>query len=290
MQSLLYGLIAAMTWGLHDFCVRHLSQRLHPAPMLLGSLIAGSAMLLGLIIASGVWVQVTAQVVLYAVASGISYAAACVGLYKAFAIGPVRLVAPICGAYPVLSFVLAAAMGQTIRWDQWLATFAVVAGIAFVARQPDDTSVTNQRGTAMAWATIGAIGFAFTFALGQTAVQAVQAGGPDGGQGELPVTLISRLAAIAIVGGWVIYGRLSIAPLRPHLPLLALMGFLDVTALGLVLAAGGLANPEFAAVAASLFGLVTILLAWRFLREQMVVPQWGGVGLVFAGIGWLAYG
>ena len=287
MQSLLYGLIAALTWGVHDFCVRHLSQRLQPAPMLLGSLVAGSAMLLGLIIVSGIWVQVTVQVAFYAVASGICYAAACVGLYKAFAIGPVRLVAPICGAYPVLSFVLAAAMGQTIRWDQWLATFAVVAGIAFVARQPDDTSVTSQRSTAMAWAAVGAIGFAFTFALGQTAVQAV---GPEGGQGELPVTLMSRLAAVAIVGGWVIYGRLSLAPLRPHLPLLVLMGFLDVTALGLVLAAGGLANPEFAAVAASLFGLVTILLAWRFLREQMVMPQWGGVGLVFAGIGWLAYG
>ncbi len=298
MQSLLYGLIAALTWGLHDFCVRHLSQRLTSATMLLASLIAGSVVLLGVIGASGAWVQITAPVAAYAMASGACYAMACFGLYKAFAIGPVRLVAPICGAYPMLSFALAALMGQPIRWDQWLATLAVVAGIAVVARQPADATDTAAdpaaRNTAMLWATIGAVGFALTFALGQTAVHSAD-GQSVGGQGdqilaELPITLMSRLAAIALVAGWVIWHRLPMAPLRPHWPILVLMGVLDMTALGLVLAAGGLANPEFAAVASSLFGLVTILLAWRFLREQMVMQQWGGVALVFAGIAWLAAG
>ena len=287
MQSLLYGLIAALTWGLHDFCVRHLSQRLASAPMLLGSLVMGSLLLLGLIIVTGDWVQMTLHAGIYALASGACYGAACFGLYKAFAIGPVRLVAPICGAYPVLSFALAAFMGQAIRFDQWLATFAVVVGIALVARQPGQAAVAKDRTAAMAWAALGAVGFALTFALGQTAVQAI---GPQAGPAELPITLMSRLSAAVIVGGWVIYSRASLAPLRPHLPLLGLMGLLDVTALGLVLAAGGLANPEFASVASSLFGLVTILLAWRFLREQMVALQWGGVGLVFAGIAWLAAG
>lgn len=291
MQSLLYGLIAALLWGLHDFCVRHLSQRLAAATMLLASLTAGSLVLLVIIAASGAWVQVNAQIAGYALASGGFYALACFGLYKAFAIGPVRLVAPICGAYPVLSFALAAVMGQPIRFDQWLATFAVVAGIALVARQPEDDADTQSRSVAITWATAGAAGFAMTFAFGQTAVQVAVAGGlgTDAGA-EMPITLMSRLAAMAIVGGWVVYSRLPLAPLRPHLPLLGLMGALDVAALGLVLAAGGLANPEFAAVASSLFGLVTILLAWRFLREKMIALQWSGVGLVFAGIAWLAAG
>ena len=289
MQSLLFGLIAALLWGVHDFCVRHLSQRLAAATMLLGSLTAGILVLLVIIAASGARVQVNAKIAGYALASGGFYALACFGLYKAFAIGPVRLVAPICGAYPVLSFALAALMGQPIRFDQWLATFAVVAGIALVARQPEDDADTRSRSVAIAWATLGAAGFALTFAFGQTAVQVAGGLGTDAGA-ELPITLMSRLAAMALVGGWVIYSRLPLAPLRPHLPLLGLMGLLDVAALGLVLAAGGLANPEFAAVASSLFGLVTILFAWRFLREQMVALQWSGVGLVFAGIAWLAAG
>ena len=287
MHSLLYGLIAALTWGLHDFCVRHLSQRLAPAPMLLGSLLAGGFVLAVVIALSGMWVPMSARIAVYALASGAFYALACFGLYKAFAIGPVRLVAPICGAYPMLSFALAAWAGQPIALGQWFATFAVVGGIAFVAHQPGETSDSTARGTAIAWAILGAIGFALTFELGQTAVQAAaQTEGHTGA--ELPITFLSRLAAIVIVGAWVLFARLPITPLRPYVPVLALMGVLDVTALGLVLAAGGLANPEFASVAASLFGLVTILLAWRFLGERMVGAQWGGVVLVFAGIGWLA--
>ena len=287
MQSLLYGLIAALAWGLHDFCVRHLSQRLPAATMLLAGLTAGSLVLTGLLLATGATVPVSGRVALFALASGGCYALACIGLYKAFAIGPVRLVAPICGAYPVLSFALAALSGQPITPGQWLAALAVIAGIALVARQSGAEADNASRSTAIGWAALGAAGFALTFALGQNGVHSAgqQAAA---GSAELTITLLARLAAVLLVGAWVLRARLPLAPLRPHLPLLALMGMLDVSAMAFVLAAGGLANPEFAAVSSSLFGLVTILLAWRFLREPMQPPQWAGVGMVFSGIGWLA--
>jgi drug/metabolite transporter (DMT)-like permease len=278
MQSLLYGLIAALAWGVHDFCVRHLSQKLAVAAMLLTVLGLGSVALIAAMTLTGSWAQIDARSVIYAVASGSCYVFGCVGLYIAFAIGPVRLVAPIGGAYPVLSVALAAVSGQSIRADQWLATLAVVAGIAVVARQPDESAHHN-RTKAMLWAALGATGFALTFALGHVAAQA---------GAELPVVLVARLTAVLSVGAWVISRRVPLAPLRGHLPLLAVMGVLDVTALGLVIAAGSLANPEFAAVASSVFGLVTILLAWRFLREKMVAVQWAGVVMVFVGIAWLA--
>ena len=279
MQSLLYGLIAALAWGLHDFFMRHLSQKLAVATMLLTVLSMGSVALIGLIAVTGGWAQVDAHSAMFAVASGMCYVLGCFGLYTAFAIGPVRLVAPIAGAYPVLSVTLAALSGQPIGADQWLATFAVVVGIAIVARQPEQDTATQNRVKAMLWAALGATGFALTFALGQIATQ---------GGAELSVILIARLTAVLIVAAWVIYRRLPFGPLRPHLRLIALMGVLDVTALGLVIAAGSLANPEFAAVASSLFGLITILLAWRFLGEPMRALQWGGVAMVFAGIAWLA--
>ena len=130
-----------------------------------------------------------------------------------------------------------------------------------------------------AWATMGAVGFAMTFAVGQIAAKI---------GAELPVSLLSRLAALALVGGGIVAARVSLGPIRPHLPLLGLMGVLDITALGLVLAAGGLTHPEYAAVASSIFGIITILLAWRILRETMRPVQWAGVACVFAGVGWLA--
>ena len=38
---------------------------------------------------------------------------------------------------------------------------------------------------------------------------------------------------------------------------------------------------------ASLFGVVTIVLARLFLAEAMSARQWLGVGVAFAAIGWL---
>ena len=277
MLALLYGLVAALAWGLHDFCVRHLSQKLTVAPMLMAVLAMGSAALAALIIGFG-GLHITLHAAQIAAVSGVCYAIGCYGLFSAFAIGPVRLVAPIGGAYPVLSVALAAFGGQTIRLDQWLATFVVVAGIAIVARQPK-TEASSNRAKAMVWAAVGATGFALTFAFGQTAA----AGGS-----EMTVILVTRLTALLSVSIWVFAQRMPVAPLGAHLPLLALMGVLDVTALGFVIAAGGIANPEFAAVASSSFGLITILLAWRFLAEPLRPLQWGGVTLVFAGIAWLA--
>lgn len=35
---------------------------------------------------------------------------------------------------------------------------------------------------------------------------------------------------------------------------------------------------------ASLFSVVTVILAWRFLRERLAAHQWAGVAIILAGI------
>jgi drug/metabolite transporter (DMT)-like permease len=66
------------------------------------------------------------------------------------------------------------------------------------------------------------------------------------------------------------------------------MGLCDAVALSLVQAAGTLPRPEFASVTSSIFGMVTIILAWAFLQERMTGPQWLAAGIAFTGIGYLA--
>jgi drug/metabolite transporter (DMT)-like permease len=65
------------------------------------------------------------------------------------------------------------------------------------------------------------------------------------------------------------------------------MGILDALAVGAVILAGTLQNPEYAVVASSVFGLVTVVLARIFLKEAMSITQWGGVIITFFGIGYL---
>ncbi len=43
-------------------------------------------------------------------------------------------------------------------------------------------------------------------------------------------------------------------------------------------------NAELAAVTASTFGVITVLLAWIILRERINGLQWLGIVLVFGGI------
>ncbi len=106
--------------------------------------------------------------------------------------------------------------------------------------------------------------------------------------GELPVTLVTRLVAIALLLAGILTMKLPLWPGRKALPILMVMGLADGIALLCVLSAGHLQDARYAAVAASTFGLLTIVLAWAFVRERMSIAQWIGCCVAFLGIGYLA--
>lgn len=280
MPSLLLGLLAALIWGIHDFVVRQVTPRAATAPLLLLVLLSGCLFLTPVSLLDGGWQSLTPSALGLAVLSGLGFAAATAGLYRAIAIGPVRLVAPIAGAYPMLSAGIGAAQGHLIGALSWQGVAAIVAGIALVARQEAVGRNTPARTrAAIGWSALAAIGFALTFGLAHLAAR-------EGG--VAPVTLLARVAALAVVVVWLSANRTALTPaLRLWRPL-ALMGVLDGAAIALVIAAAGQARPEYAAVTASLFGMVTIVLAARFLAEPVRPVQWLVVVVVFIGIGTLA--
>jgi uncharacterized membrane protein len=82
--------------------------------------------------------------------------------------------------------------------------------------------------------------------------------------------------------------RLPVWPGRAALPVLSLMGVADGIALLMINSAGHLPDAQYAAVASSMFGLLTIVFAWIFLKERLSTVQWLGCLIAFAGIGYLA--
>ena len=280
MLSLALGLIAAVAWGVHDFCVRYIVQRGGILPLLATVLVAGTIILTPISLTLGDWPAMTQAGFGYSILGGIVYLLGCIGLYNAFTIGPVRLVAPIISAYPILSITWAGISGQTVPWGQWVAVGAVIAGVAivgFLARSDEgETSTTS----AIGWALLGGTGFAGAFAIGHITTQAGD---------ELPVIYISRLAATVGVLILLLSRNGPKIPSRNTWPFLAVMALLDTTAHSIVIGSGNLDRPEFAAVAASMFGMITVVLAWMFLNERMSLIQWCGVALAFGAIGYLAF-
>lgn len=278
MQALILGLVAALAWGFHDICVRFVSQRTGILPAMLTVLVTGLILVAGVALIWGDWHEVTFQSLWLSALSGAIYAGGSYALYRAFAQGPVKLVAPLIGAYPILSVAMASVQGQPVGLGQWAAVLVVVAGVAAVALFASEEDDGRIKPSTVYWGIAAAAGFALTFAVGQTATRA---------GAELPVLMLTRAAAVVVIAVMVVANKTNPRPPLKILPLLCAMGALDALALGLVLFSGSLPRPEFAAVSSSLFGLITVILAWAILRESMTRNQWISVAVTFAGIAFL---
>lgn len=274
MIALSLGLAAALFWGLHDFTIRRVGGRADVAVIFTVVTVFGLIPLIPIAVFVGGWGAIGPQQAALALAAGLGTVSANIALYRAFTIGPVSLVAPICGSYPVLSVLFAIARGEEAGALVWLAVLAVVAGVAIVARGEGGTS-SGSRIAAVGWAALASVSFAVTFGLAQWSAET---------GAHMPVAAITRITALCIALLWLMQRRPGTGGLGRIWPALLLMGFLDVGAISAVTLAGGMENAEYASVASSIFGIVTILLAWRFLHEPMRAAQWGGVALVFAGI------
>ncbi len=279
MTSLSLGLIAALCWGLHDITIRYLSRSAPMMSCLLCVLFIGSLFQAAALFGTGASV-VPMNALGLAVLAGVAFLLANVGLYFAFARGPVRLVAPIIACFSVISVGIAVSSGAQLTTGHAIAIAILMLGITIVGyATTEDSQEFPPIGPTIGFAVLAAFGFAFTFKLGQLAAEA---------SGDLEATLISRLTALALLGGILL---MRSAPLglgrNAVLPLFA-MGFLDSVAIYAVVSAAPLPHPEYAAVATSTFGLLTIVLAWGFLKEAMGRGQWFGCLLAFSAVGYLA--
>ncbi|REJ66707.1 MAG: EamA/RhaT family transporter, partial [Proteobacteria bacterium] len=219
-MSLVLGLLAAISWGIHDLCVRQVSQKTGIFASIVAVLAFGCILVTPISIFH--WDGPMAKGSLsLALLSGALFGLAAIAHYKAFSIGPVRLVAPIIGSYPILSVGWAMLTGTPISVLQWMAVGLVIAGVGYVAISDDKEADWQDPKPAILWSIAAGTGFAITFAVGQAAVA-------HGGE----IALMAPTRVAALIGVLAIATILNINwRAQNGLSILALMGVLDTIAL-----------------------------------------------------------
>lgn len=193
--------------------------------------------------------------------------------YRSVRVGQVSLVIPIVASYSAVTVLLSLVTGERLSALQLLTLFATVAGIAIASTPRSSEKETSKRAKGVGWALTASLCYALVFWI-------IGAQLRDSVSGQL-LSWLSFVIQLAIIGPVVVYkeGR----NLFKNLGILALSG--GTGALGYIFTNIGLGvGTSVVAVLSSLNSVISVVLAWFFLRERLARHQWFGVWLALAGV------
>ena len=276
----LWGVVSALGWGSADFIARFSGRTLGTKVALFGMIAVGAAALTVAVLAIGLPPAGTPMAWALVAVSGTAIVVGTLLLYDGLARGPVTVVAPIVGAYPVLNIAANLARGARPSTLEWTAMAAVLIGVVVVARSAAQFEKSGSLSKADIRRTIAvALSSAAAVALG---VGAAQDATPTFGQ--LQTVWLGRIVSLIVLA--ILFAAQQRLPRIPRRwwPLVALQGLLDSGGYVAVLFGGHGPGSEIAIVIASSFSVVTVVLARLLLKESMSSPQWLGVAAIVAGI------
>lgn len=193
MDPAVWGVMTALGWGTADFLARFTGRALGHALALVAMLLMSGLVLTAAALAMGLpfaWTWRGAELLLLA---GLGIMAGTLLLYWGLSRGPVTIVAPIVGSYPVLNLLIAVFLGVRPTLLQWVLMLCVMIGVVVVSR----ASKSFENGAeftpaALRKTVIIALASSFGFAFG---VAGVQYAAPI--HGEWQTVILARWLSLA---------------------------------------------------------------------------------------------
>ncbi len=279
---MIFGLTAALGWGVADFGAAVVGRRLGSVSTAVTAHMAGLLTLLVLIVGLRPTWSTPAVVIAWMVGNGIIAAAAYLLLYRALELGPVALVSPVVAAYAVITIALAVTfLGESLPGIVTIGAFTTVVGVVLTStdlRKLGRPSPIGRSGLRYAIASMALFGVA-TFLLGRYAKEV----------GWLPALTLSRaFSTVSLVGVALITG--GARPARwdgsviPAVAGAALVGVIDVLG-GAAYARGTeLGYLSIVSAASATFPLIPVVGGIILLRERPAASQLTGIALVVGGL------
>jgi drug/metabolite transporter (DMT)-like permease len=287
--GVILGLTGAVCWGMADFAARFASRRVGAYRTLFFMQFFGFIALSVYLKFAGGFSHVTPgwQPWALTAVAGLLNVTASLSLYYSFEIGVMSIVGPVSSSYPALTVALSIASGERINVLRGIGiavtlTGVILAAMSFAPKATDPSNKTtpssgSRLSRGVVWAILAAVGFGFMFwFLGFHVIPLV---------GDAVSVWVMRLTALVSLAVFALPSRQSLS--LPHGVvwwMLAAVGFMDTAAFVANNAGLHIGPVSVVSVLASLYGAVTVLLSWIFLRERLERSQWLGIVLIFAGI------
>lgn len=281
MLAVMFGLFAALCWSLHDLLARNFANDVGPVRMAIGTLLAGGALLAGIVLWNGTILQADTATLQLAVILGILYGLAISSLFTAFSLAPVSIVGPATAGYPALVVIWGMINGLQPNALQWFAVMAIIIGAIVVARTgPSDGGLSEVKPGKIPLlifsCIVAEVFFASSVILGQKLAAHA---------GEFEATFMSRFPAALVLIPFVMREKPHVAKInvKAWIGIFA-MGAFDVAAVSGINYMGRLPNKEFGSMGISAYGAIATLLAMILLKEKTTVSQWVGIAMISGGV------
>jgi len=275
MRSIALALGASLTWGFADF-FGALKGRTLGALRVLVYVQLGGLIVIALIVTIR-WKGPADLDALFAIPAAVSGTLGLYAFYRGMAVGAMSIVAPIAGISAAVPVIFGIATGDRPSLWQWLGIAAALGGVFLASREPG-RGVKVAAGVGLAL--LAAIGFGGYFPPMHAA----------GNADFWWASLIFRMTSTSIILAAVAIRRPSLAVAPMQVPLLALVGIGDMLGNLLFAAASTSGLVSITSVLASLYPIITVVLARLVLKERVAPSQEAGIVLTLAGVALISAG
>jgi drug/metabolite transporter (DMT)-like permease len=260
------GLLASLGWGLADFGGGLASRRAPVLGVLLASQLSSLAVGVPLLLAFGNEPPMRSLDIAIAALGGVLGATGLAFLYRGLSVGRMGVVAPVAA---VLTATMPVAFGfVTEGVPSYLAIIGIGFAVVSVVLVSRTVTTETDRPSGLRY------GLAAGFVFGLFTVSAT-------GLGDdliLSPTLVIRVASVTVITVWIVLRAQPWRLERRLWPALVAIGVIDMSATASYLSAIAIGPLAIAAILASLYPVVTTILAALVLRERIAPVHAVGIG------------
>jgi len=277
MSAIAFALGASLTWGVADF-FGPLQGRKLGALRTLAYVQGGGLLAIAVLVALRGRGPEGGAAVLLAVPAAVSGTLGLYAFYRGIAVGAISIVAPISGISAIVPVTVGILSGDRPSSWQLLGMACALTGVFFAAREPG--SATKRLAAGVGLALLAALGFGAYFPIMHAA----------GNADYWWASLIFKLTATALILAAVAARRPALALPGGRIGALGLIGVGDMFGNLFYAAASSSGLVSVTSVLASLYPIVTILLARAVLSERVARSQEAGIALTLAGVALISAG